>query len=98
MRPRGGRAGREQWDALYVCEAAGSGPRKKPQPGMLLEALRDFNCDPSEAVMLGDSWSDVVAAQRAGCVGVLVATGHGAQAPSAAARSAPRSAVAVRTH
>ena len=28
--------------------------------------------------MIGDSWPDVVAAQRAGCVGVLVATGRGA--------------------
>jgi len=28
--------------------------------------------------MIGDSWADVVAAQRAGCVGVLVATGRGA--------------------
>ena len=75
---RGGRAGREQWDALYVCEDLESSPRKKPEPGMLLEALRDFECAPSEAVMIGDSWSDCVAAQRAGCVGVLVATGHGA--------------------
>ena len=28
--------------------------------------------------MIGDSWSDVVAARRAGCAGVLLATGHGA--------------------
>ena len=75
---RGGHAGREQWDALYVCEDLESSPRKKPEPGMLLEALRDFECAPSEAVMIGDSWSDVVAAQRAGCVAVLLATGHGA--------------------
>jgi phosphoglycolate phosphatase-like HAD superfamily hydrolase len=27
-------------------------------------------------VMIGDSWSDIVAAQRAGCVGVLVVTGQ----------------------
>jgi len=44
----------------------------------VLEALRDFKCAPSEAVTIGDSWADVVAAQRAGCVGVLVVTGRGA--------------------
>lgn len=27
--------------------------------------------------MIGDTWSDVVAAHRAGCEGVLVATGYG---------------------
>ena len=75
---RGGRVGHDQWDALYVCEDAERSRRKKPEPGMILEALQDFDCAPSEAVMIGDSFSDVVAAQRAGCVGVLVATGHGA--------------------
>ena len=66
------------WDAVYVCEAAEPSWRKKPEPGMILEALQDFGCAPSEALMIGDSWSDVVAARRAGCVGVLLATGHGA--------------------
>lgn len=76
---RGGRVGRDQWDALYVCEDIdSSSDRKKPAPGMILEALSDFGCAPSEAVMIGDSWGDVVAAHRAGCVGVLLATGHGA--------------------
>lgn len=75
---RGGRVGAEQWDAMYVCEDAEASHRKKPAPGMVLEAVREFGCTPSEAVMIGDSWSDVVAAQRAGCVGVLLATGHGA--------------------
>ena len=74
---RGGRVGYEQWDALYICEDASSSPRKKPEPGMLLEACADFGCEPAEAVMIGDSWSDMVAARRAGCVGVLVLTGHG---------------------
>jgi len=74
----GGQVGGDPWDALYVCEDAESTDRKKPAAGMILEALRDFECAPSEAVMIGDSWSDVVAAQRAGCVGVLLATGHGA--------------------
>ena len=71
---RGGRVGREQWDALYVCEDAGPSGRKKPSAGMVVQALDDFGCAPSEAVMIGDSWSDVVAARRAGCVGVLLAT------------------------
>ncbi|EOD12243.1 hypothetical protein EMIHUDRAFT_247557 [Emiliania huxleyi CCMP1516] len=48
-----------------------------------LYALHDFTCEPSEAVMVGDSWSDV--ARRAGCVPVLLATGHG-QALAAALR------------
>ena len=77
---RGGLASQDgrQWDAMYICEDAQLSERKKPEPGMVLEALADFGCTPNAAVMIGDSWSDVVAAQRAGCCGVLVATGHGA--------------------
>ena len=74
---RGGLVGREQWDGLYVCTDAGPSARKKPEPGMVLEALDDFGCTPNEAVLIGDSWSDIVAARRAGCVGVLLTTGHG---------------------
>ena len=81
---RGGLAGKEQWDGLYVCEDAARSERKKPEPGMLVEALGDFDVEPSEAVMIGDSWSDVVA-RRAGCAGVLLATGHGACRSSAEA-------------
>jgi len=77
---RGGLASQDgkQWDAIYVCEDAGPSATKKPAPGMVLAALADFGCDPDEAVMFGDSWSDVVAAQRAGCHSVMLGTGHGA--------------------
>lgn len=50
---------------------------------MVVEACADFGCAASEALLIGDSWSDVVAAQRAGAVGVLVTTGHGASLAAA---------------
>ncbi|KAL1499596.1 hypothetical protein AB1Y20_011795 [Prymnesium parvum] len=65
------------WDALFVCEDAQPSARKKPQPGMLLEAMAHFECSPGRCVMIGDSWTDMVAARRAGCPGALVTTGHG---------------------
>ena len=46
--------------------------RLKPAPDMLLAAARDADVPPAEAVMVGDSTSDVAAAQAAGmpCVGL----------------------------
>jgi len=41
-------------------------PRRKPNPGMFLEALSDFGIDPSISIMLGDSERDMSAAYRAG--------------------------------
>ena len=68
-------------DAFYVCpfhpEASVEAyrhpghPDRKPNPGMILRALKDFAIDPTDAVMVGDKASDLEAARRAGVHGVL---------------------------
>jgi HAD superfamily hydrolase (TIGR01662 family) len=40
--------------------------RRKPEPGMLLDALHDFGIAPDDATMVGDMDSDKEAAARAG--------------------------------
>lgn len=40
---------------------------RKPAPGLLLRASRDFNIDLSQSVMIGDSERDIEAGRRAGC-------------------------------
>jgi len=52
--------------------------RRKPGPGMLLEALAAFNTEPSRTPMVGDHLRDMQAAAKAGCPRILVRTGHGA--------------------
>jgi D-glycero-D-manno-heptose 1,7-bisphosphate phosphatase len=39
---------------------------RKPQPGMLLQAMRDFGVLPNEALFIGDRPEDEIAAARAG--------------------------------
>ncbi|MGQ0552935.1 MAG: HAD family hydrolase [Planctomycetota bacterium] len=41
--------------------------RHKPAPDVLLLALRALNCAPHEALMVGDTAADVLAARAAGC-------------------------------
>lgn len=41
--------------------------RRKPGPGMLLEAMSDFKAEPEETLMVGDREEDQRAAQSAGC-------------------------------
>lgn len=59
-------------DAWYFCphhpDYTGSCECRKPAPGMLLAAIRDFDSDPSRCVMYGDKPSDEAAAQAAGVV------------------------------
>ena len=51
--------------------------RRKPGPGMLIEAMRKFNMLPAETVLIGDSERDIEAAKSAGCHRILVQTGKG---------------------
>ena len=50
---------------------------RKPKPGMLLEASRDFNIDLSKSYMIGDSERDILAGKAAGCMTIGVRTGNG---------------------
>ncbi len=72
--------------AIYFCphhpqgsiaELAVECDCRKPAPGMLLQAARDFNLDLAASVLIGDKLSDVIAGKRAG-VGrtVIVESGH----------------------
>jgi D-glycero-D-manno-heptose 1,7-bisphosphate phosphatase len=50
---------------------------RKPQPGMLHQAARDFHLDLSKCYLVGDKVTDIQAGNRAGCQTVLVETGYG---------------------
>lgn len=47
---------------------------RKPKPGLLLAATDKWNLDLPTAFLIGDRWSDIVAAHAAGCRGVLIDT------------------------
>ena len=44
---------------------------RKPQPGMILQALREYDIDRSRAFLFGDGGRDIEAAQNAGIQGFL---------------------------
>lgn len=45
---------------------------RKPKPGMLLQAAKDFNIDLEKSWMVGDSDTDIEAGKKAGCQTFLV--------------------------
>lgn len=47
---------------------------RKPKPGMLLNAARDFNIDLSKSWMVGDGENDVMAGINAGCKTALISS------------------------
>lgn len=54
-------------------------PMRKPSPGMLRDLARRLQVDLTDVCFVGDSVSDLQAAQAAGARAVLVRTGKGAQ-------------------
>ncbi len=66
-------------ERIFVCTDAPDQAthRRKPNPGMLLEALEAFGASPEKTPMVGDALIDLQAAQAAGCPRYLVLTGKG---------------------
>ncbi|MFM8763752.1 MAG: D-glycero-alpha-D-manno-heptose-1,7-bisphosphate 7-phosphatase [Spartobacteria bacterium] len=66
-------------DAIYFCADHPDQPteRRKPQPGMLLEAAVDLEINLASSWMIGDKPIDVECGHNAGCRTILVRTGYG---------------------
>ena len=62
-------------DAVYVCphEDVDSCACRKPSPGLLLQAAREWGVDVAGSFMVGDRYRDMDAGRAAGCVTILVA-------------------------
>jgi D-glycero-D-manno-heptose 1,7-bisphosphate phosphatase len=72
-------------DALLHCPDPpwAASDRRKPGPGMLQEAMRQFRVGPHDCVMIGDDLVDLQAAARAGIRRILVRTGKGRKTQAA---------------
>jgi D-glycero-D-manno-heptose 1,7-bisphosphate phosphatase len=50
---------------------------RKPLPGMLIDTMSQFDANPANTVVIGDSLRDIEAGLAAGCRCILVRTGNG---------------------
>jgi D-glycero-D-manno-heptose 1,7-bisphosphate phosphatase len=66
-------------DASYYCPDAPGVPstRRKPEPGMVLEAAADHDIDLAASYMIGDKAADIECGHRAGVRTILLQTGYG---------------------
>lgn len=66
-------------DAIFICphHPDDGCECRKPKPTLLLQALMQYGATSENTVYVGDKWSDIEAAQAAGCTPVLVQTGQG---------------------
>ena len=62
------------FDGVYFCPHMPSEncECRKPKPGLIVQAVTDFQIDLSQSYMIGNSETDVQAATNAGCKGILL--------------------------
>ncbi len=72
-------------DAIYYCPHHSEGKIieysfecdcRKPKPGLILKAAKDFNIALSNSLMIGDILNDVEAGNTAGCKTILLDNGN----------------------
>ena len=67
-------------DGFYFCphhpDFSGECNCRKPKPGMILQACKDFKINPAQAILFGDSERDIKAAQAAGLRAGIFFTGE----------------------
>lgn len=73
-------------DGIYICPHHPEAKKiqyrqvctcRKPKTGLLEQAALDLRLDLARSFLVGDRWSDIECAVRAGCTPVLVLTGYG---------------------
>jgi D-glycero-D-manno-heptose 1,7-bisphosphate phosphatase len=91
------RAQAARLDAIYSCvhhPGFGHPPLRcdcrKPRPGLIERAAKDFDLDLSECFVVGDRYRDVETGHAAGASGVLVMTGFGTEEYEAERERWPR--------
>lgn len=57
---------------------------RKPKPGLILEAARDWKIELAASVMVGDRWRDIEAGRGAGCKTVFIDHGYDEPGPERA--------------
>lgn len=68
-------------DGIETCTASDNGdPRRKPNPGMLLEASRKYGIELKGSFFVGDAERDVLAGKRAGVRTILLQTDYNKRA------------------
>jgi D-glycero-D-manno-heptose 1,7-bisphosphate phosphatase len=72
--------------AILVCyEDSDDCPRRKPNPGLLIEAAEVYRIELAASFMVGDRWKDVEAGRRAGCKTVFIDHDYAERRPDPAA-------------
>jgi len=88
-------------DAIYYCphHPDDNCDCRKPKPGMMLQAVKDYHIDLKRSFVMGDMPSDIAMGKATGCRAILIGNrppvGGGEAAPEAIARDILEAAYSI---
>ena len=60
-------------DKLYVCYSSDNNhPDRKPNPGMINQAIHEYDIDPDQSILIGDNITDVISGMKAGVKNIFL--------------------------
>jgi D-glycero-D-manno-heptose 1,7-bisphosphate phosphatase len=73
-------------DEILVCyhDDSDNCSCRKPLPGMLIKAAKEYDIDLVESFMVGDRWRDIEAGQKAGCRNIFIEYDYEKEKPKVA--------------
>ena len=58
---------------MYYCSSLSINSKfKKPNAGMLLKSIKEFNIDTRMSYLIGDRWSDIEAGKKVKCKTIFI--------------------------
>ncbi len=71
-----------KYDKLYYSAALNKNSfMRKPNPGMLSKAIKEFNINPKLSYLIGDRWSDIQAGHKVGCKSIFIDRNYNEKKP-----------------
>jgi len=72
-----------QYDDLFYCTALTTKSKfRKPNPGMLIKAIRKYSINPKKSYLVGDRWSDIEAGDKIGCKTIYINRNYNEKKPN----------------
>ena len=72
-----------KYDDLYIClDKNKKSFNRKPNPGMLIKAIKKYNINIKKSFLVGDRWSDMEAGKKVGCKTVFIDRGYKERKPN----------------
>ena len=71
-----------KYDDLFYCTSLTIRSKfRKPNPGMLLKAIKKYNINSKKSYLIGDRWSDIEAGNSIGCKTIFIDRNYNEQKP-----------------